>query len=94
MITELLGGSPAERPERYRAASPVELLPFGGRQSFLAGRMFGGQVTRYEDAARRAGDAVQTTVVADAGHFVFIDPLSDMWPTVRKSVRHALSMPE
>lgn len=28
-ITELIGGSPQERPERHRHASPVELLPLG-----------------------------------------------------------------
>jgi acetyl esterase/lipase len=94
VISDLIGGSPDERPERYRAASPVELLPFGGHQAFLAGRMFAAQIPSYESAAKRAGDAVQTTVFADAGHFVFIDPLSDVWPTVLKSVRRMLSVLE
>jgi acetyl esterase/lipase len=94
VITDLIGGLPDERPERYRDASPVELLPFGVRQAYFAGRMFRAQVQPYEAAAKRTGDAVQATVLADAGHFVFIDPLSDVWPTVLKSVRFVLSMAE
>jgi acetyl esterase/lipase len=94
VITDLIGGLPDDLPHRYREASPAELLPFGGRQAFLAGRMFAAQVPPYEALAKRRGDAIQATVLADAGHFVFIDPLSDVWPTVLKSVRHVLSMPE
>jgi len=33
-------------------------------------------------------------VLADAGHFVFIDPQSNVWPQVLKSVRRLLSMAE
>jgi acetyl esterase/lipase len=94
VVTDMLGGLPDERPERYRATSPVELLPFEAQQVFVAGRMFAAQVPLYETAAKRAGNAVQTTVLADAGHFVFIDPLSDVWPTVLRSVRRLLAMPE
>ena len=35
VITNLLGGSPDEQPERYRAASPIELLPLGGTSGIL-----------------------------------------------------------
>jgi pimeloyl-ACP methyl ester carboxylesterase len=94
VITDLLGGAPDERPERYRAASPVELLPFDGRQAFFAGRMFAAHVAPYEAAVKRTGDTIHTTVLADAGHFVFIDPVSDVWPMVLKSVRGLLSMPD
>jgi carbonic anhydrase len=65
VITNLLGGSPEERPDRYRAGSPIELLPLGVRQEFFAGRMFGAQVAPYEAAARRAGDSPHTTLLAD-----------------------------
>jgi len=92
VITDLIGGSPDERPERYRDASPIELLPFGVRQEFFAGRMFAAHVAPYEMATKRAGDALHTTVLADAGHFGFIDPQSDVWPQVMRSVRRLLSM--
>jgi len=92
VITDLLGGSPDERPERYRDASPVELLPFGVRQVFFAGRMFAAHVAPYEMVVKPTGDALQTTVFGDAGHFVFIDPKSDVWPQVLRSVRSLLAM--
>ena len=94
VITNLLGGSPEERPDRYRAASPIELLPVGVRQEFFAGRMFASQVAPYETASRKAGDALRATVLGDAGHFVFIDPQSDVWPQVLAGVRRLLSKPE
>ncbi|MBY0495692.1 MAG: alpha/beta hydrolase [Cyanobacteria bacterium] len=91
VVTDLIGGSPEQQPDRYRAASPIELLPLGTRQVVLAGRMFGPQTPAYEAAVRKAGDSIEVSV-SDAGHFVFIDPASDMWPTVLKSVRAVLSM--
>lgn len=94
VITELVGGSPAERPERYRDASPVELLPFGIPQAFFAGQMFAAHAAPYEIAMKRAGDALQTAVFPNAGHFAFIDPQSDLWPQVMKAVRRLLSVPD
>ena len=92
VITDLIGGSPEQQPDRFRAASPIELLPLGVRQVFLAGRMFGPQAPGYEAAATKAGDSIQVSV-SDAGHFVFIDPASSMWPTVLKSVKSVLLLP-
>jgi acetyl esterase/lipase len=94
VITNLMGGSPEERPDRYRAASPIELLPLGVRQEFFAGRMFAAQVAPYEAATKQAGDRLSATVLADAGHFVFIDPQSDVWPRVLTAVRRLVSKPE
>jgi hypothetical protein len=88
----LVGGSPEDQPERYRDASPIERLPFGVPQEFFAGRMFAEQAAPYETVAKRAGDAVHATVLADAGHFVFVDPQSEVWPQVIDSVRRLLSL--
>ena len=92
VITDLMGGSPEQQPERYRAGSPIELLPLGVPQAFFAGRMFGAHVAPYEAAAKKAGDTVQATAIADAGHFVFIDPQSSVWPQVLASVRRLLAV--
>jgi acetyl esterase/lipase len=62
VITQLLGGTPEERPQRYREASPIEMLALGVRQEFFAGRMFAAQAPAYEEAARRAGDTVDAVV--------------------------------
>jgi acetyl esterase/lipase len=90
VITELIGGSPADRAERYHDASPIELLPLGVRQEFFAGAMFSAQAAPYDAAVRRAGDQVHATVFPNAGHFLFIDPGSEVWPQVLKSVRDLL----
>jgi len=95
VITQLMGGTPATRADRYRAGSPAEMLPYGGRQAFLAGAMFGSQVERYAAAARKSGDTIATaTNFAKAGHFLFVDPQSDIWPEVVRSVQRTLSKPE
>jgi len=91
VITNLIGGTPAEQPDRYRAASPIELLPIGVRQEFFAGRMFGAQVAPYEAATAKAGDTLRATLLPDAGHFVFIDPQSDVWPQVLAAVHRLLA---
>jgi len=94
VITNLIGGSPEEEPERYRAVSPVELLPFGVRQELFMSRLFARQVAPYEAAARRAGDTVRAAVFSDAGHFSFIDPQSEVWPEVLAGVRRVLAKQE
>lgn len=90
VITELMGGSPDEQPDRYRAGSPIELLPAGTRLEFLMGRVFGAQNEAYQAAATKAGDTVQATTTPTAGHFTFIDPQSDVWPQVMAAVRRTL----
>jgi acetyl esterase/lipase len=35
VITQLLGGTPEERPQRYREASPIEMLPTGSKAGVL-----------------------------------------------------------
>jgi acetyl esterase/lipase len=92
VVTQLMGGSPEERAQRYRDGSPVEMLPLSVPQEIFAGRMFATQGPAYADAAKRAGDTVDATVAAQAGHFVFIDPGSSTWPQVVKAIR-ALAKP-
>jgi acetyl esterase/lipase len=87
VITELMGGSPEERAQRYREGSPVEMLPLGVPQVLFAGRMFAAQTPAYVGAARRAGDTATATVAPQSGHFVFIDPGSSTWPQVVKAIR-------
>jgi acetyl esterase/lipase len=92
VISDLLGGSPDQQPARYHDASPIELLPLRVRQEFFAGQMFAAQAVPYETTARKAGDSINTTALPKAGHFVFIDPQSEVWPQVMASVRRLLSI--
>lgn len=93
VITELLGGSPDAQPVRYLEGSPIELLPLGVTQEVFAGQMFESLAAPYEAAAKQAGESPRMTVLRRAGHFVFIDPQSDVWPQVLAGVRRALSLP-
>ena len=94
VITNLLGGTPDEQPERYREAAPIELLPLGIPHAFYTGQMFAAHAAPYEAAAKKAGDTAESIALDKAGHFVFIDPQSDVWPQVLKSARRLLGMSE
>jgi pimeloyl-ACP methyl ester carboxylesterase len=90
VVAEFLGGSPAEVPERYAAASPVELGPLGVPQRVLHGAV--DDVVpieisrRFVAAAKKSGDDSKLIEVAGAGHFELIDPRSSAWPMVRGAV--------
>ncbi|MBI4787464.1 MAG: alpha/beta fold hydrolase [Chloroflexi bacterium] len=90
---ELMGGSPAEFPERYAAASPMELLPFGVRQFLLHGTQDDNvpfEISqRYYGAARAKGDDVELIELPGIGHFELIDPESDVRPRLLDAVRSA-----
>ncbi len=82
---ELLGGSPAEVPERYAAASPAALLPLGVPQLLVHGRRDDTvpvEMSRaYAGRAREAGDDVEL-VESDEGHFECLDPSSASWAAI------------
>ncbi len=94
-VTRLLGGSPAEVPERYRQGSPIELLPLGVPQRLVHGardRLVPlGLDQEYEAAARKAGDDVRLIVLEKDGHFEMIAPESPAWPTVKEAVLSLLT---
>jgi len=80
VVSEFLGGTPAERAERYRAASPQLMLPLGVPQLILHGTADDTvpiEISRgYARAARAAGDEVELLELPDAGHMEFLDPAS------------------
>jgi dipeptidyl aminopeptidase/acylaminoacyl peptidase len=81
VVAELLGGPPAQYPERYRAASPIEMLPLGVRQLLLHGTADDAVPIelsrRYARAARAAGDSVELVELAGAGHMEYLAPGSE-----------------
>jgi acetyl esterase/lipase len=95
---ELLGGSPAEVPDRYRAASPIEMVPMGVRQRVIHGvrdDVVPLSISReYVAAARKSGDDCTLTEPAEAGHFELIDPISGggtaAWRQVRDTIEKLL----
>jgi acetyl esterase/lipase len=96
VVTRLVGGSPAEVPERYAETSPAKLLPLGVPQVLIMGaqdRVVPAALgRRYEESARAKGDDVTAIVVADAAHFEMIAPGSTAWITVRNTVSSMIEM--
>jgi acetyl esterase/lipase len=90
VITQLLGGSPDEVPERYAEASPINLAPIGVAQILVVGArdtlVPAWLGTRYAREAQQKGDPVSAVVVMDAGHFEVIAPGSVAWPEVKAAV--------
>jgi acetyl esterase/lipase len=84
---ELLGGSAAEVPERYEAASPAARLPLGVPQLLVHGGrddIVPAAMSRaYAEAASKAGDPVDLVVHDGLGHFEHLDPASPAWRSVR-----------
>jgi acetyl esterase/lipase len=87
VVDEFLGGSPTEVPERYRAASPIEMLPLGVPQRVIHGEhddIVPISISRaYVAAAKSKGDDATLIEPPGAGHFELIDPRSSAWPVVR-----------
>ena len=94
VVAELMGGPPDKLADRYRAGSPIELVPLGIRVRLLHGTedtVVPIEISNsYQKAANRAGDDARLVVLAGADHFAPVDPRSDHWPTVEKEVQALL----
>jgi acetyl esterase/lipase len=90
VVAELLGGTPREYPERYRRASPIELLPLRVPERLLHGTRDDVAPTeisrRFQAAAAAAGDDARLIELPDAGHFDLIDPRTPAWAHVQAAV--------
>jgi len=95
-INKLIGGTPEEVPERYRQASPIELLPLGIRQVMLVGEhdeSVPSELSRqYAEAGTAAGDDVTCTVIKNAAHFEIIAPGTAAWLEIEAMVCNLLGM--
>jgi len=83
----LLGGSPAEHPERYALASPRDRLPLGIDQLLLHGdrdeTVSIELAESYAAAADQAGDDSELRVLLRVGHMEHIDPSTTAWAAAR-----------
>jgi len=84
---DIVGGLPDEVPERYRLASPRELLPLGVSQRHIVGQLdevvSAGYVSRFVATAAQMGDDARLLILPGAAHFDIVAPHSFAWPTVR-----------
>lgn len=89
-ILKLMGGTPADVPERYAQGSPLELLPFGIPQILIQGvkdPIVPVEFVRdYCEAAQKSGDKVELVLLQEAGHFEVVMPTTFAWPEVRKAI--------
>ena len=97
VVTQFVGGTPAEFPDRYREGSASGLLPIRVRQELiLAGKHNAEWIALFKDyvaAAEKAGDPIRMPIIDGAGHFDGINPQSPAWQTVMDSVRSLLRAP-
>lgn len=73
VIVPLMGGTPQEKPDEYRIASPMEQLPLGMRQLLVAGALQD-LMQPYIAAARASGDRVDVLTPPKANHFDIVTP--------------------
>ncbi len=91
VVDGLMGGGPAEVPERYDAVSPMRLMPRGVPQRLVVGafdRSWGPSGRAYYAAAVEAGASPVSLVEApESGHFEVIAPMSSTWAIVIEELR-------
>ena len=82
-VVELLGGTPANVPERYTVASPAALLPLGVQQVIIHGTNDDSvpiEVSQaYVNAARSLNDRITFIELEGLDHFDVIDPHTQAW---------------
>jgi acetyl esterase/lipase len=85
VVTELLGGTPEQEPERYIQGAVTGLSPIGVPQ-FVLSRAQPEVLLKlaqdYATAARKNGDAVRVVVQQGSSHFDGINPATTDWETV------------
>lgn len=94
IVESLLGGTPAEHPERYRLASPAALLPLGVKQVLVHGAKDPivplSLSSEYFTRASKLGDSIRLVNLPGAGHFEVIDPRAQEWPRVVEAISSLL----
>ena len=93
-VSELMGGPPEKLAKRYHAGSPIELVPLGVRVRLLHGTedsVVPIEISNgYQKAANRVGDDARLVVLPGGDHFGPVDPRSEHWPSVEKTVQSLL----
>lgn len=90
----VMGGTAAQQPARYAAASPAELLPLGTSQvlvwaeedTIVPEKLF----EDYEANAKKAGDPVEIIRVKRIGHHELCSPEAPGWGKIVGALRRLL----
>ena len=80
VIAPLMGGAPAEQPERYKLGSPISALPVSAHEYLIASSVLTADAAEhYRSVASAKGQSVEVLNVKDGGHFDIIAPTSAAW---------------
>jgi acetyl esterase/lipase len=94
VITQMMGGTPEQVPDHYRAASPGALLPLGVPHVLISGEhesfMPRPLASEYVRRARAEGDNATLRIVPGAGHFEVASPHTSAWPVLLADIRRLL----
>jgi len=95
-VVEFLGGKPADVPEHYREADPMDVSIPHARQWLLHGAeddTVPPAFTRdYAERKKKLGEHVELVEIAHAGHYELIDPRSEAYKKVRDVVFSSLGI--
>jgi acetyl esterase/lipase len=97
VVRHLLGGTPKQVPLRYNSVSPLALLPLGVAKTTVVHGTADTSVPyeisrRYTEAAVKSGDAVQLVTLEGTGHFEIVDPRTQAWQSVLRSVQQSIGI--
>lgn len=94
VIAPLIGGTPAEQPQRYIDASPYALQPLGARQYLVAGPVLTKRdADNYKAHGEGLGDKVEVLDLTGTGHFEPIAPGTPEFMQTEALILRALGMP-
>ncbi|MEO8127843.1 MAG: alpha/beta hydrolase [Bryobacteraceae bacterium] len=95
-VDDYIGGPPAQYPDRYRAASPIELLPGGGKTRLVHGTK---DTTvpieiseRFAKGASAAGLDAKLLTLPGADHFPGMDPRDPEWKITEGAILEILGV--
>lgn len=82
VVAPFMGGTPAEKPDRYSQGSPAQLLPFSARQFLVASVVLKPtEALEYAKKAGEKGNRIQVLYI-DTGHFEVIAPGRSEWTSI------------
>jgi pimeloyl-ACP methyl ester carboxylesterase len=94
-VYRLMGGRPANLPNRYQAGNPGSLLPLLGTQILIHGteddQVPAELPLRWADIARGLGSHAAVKIVPKADHFDVVDPASNAWEIVLSQVKSLIA---
>jgi acetyl esterase/lipase len=88
-IEKFLGGTPSDRPERYREGSVAAWLPIGIPQMIVTGALLAGApnlVSGYQERARASDDNVTVLALDGSGHFDMLHPRTKYYEELQARV--------